>query len=169
VVCLDLDGDEVAEIVMASGTHLITLKHVSDVGFRQQGTVSLSERPGQVQLTKINEDETLDLAVVFGTSFTTFLNRESFVPWATFPSRGPLAFLDVDGDGHRDCLAGATYKGLSLFLYDGGSQYSEPIWYFADLGVRSLVAGDFDGDGMDEVVFSVVDDAALYVMRPAIR
>jgi hypothetical protein len=77
---------------------------------------------------------------------------------------GASACGDVDGDGLDDIFTGATvedsFRGaVYVWLTDGGMDTIPDAWMrgeglFSQPGWRVASAGDVDGDGRDEIVFS---------------
>jgi hypothetical protein len=91
---------------------------------------------------------------------------------ASFPGYSALsaAAIDVDGDGDDDlCVAGQT--GVQLLRNDGGFALGTPAGFVAPPGagfVRSVVAGEFTGDGLGDFAASydgINNDTLVAVLR----
>ncbi|MBU2693638.1 serine/threonine-protein kinase [Pimelobacter sp. 30-1] len=81
---------------------------------------------------------------------------------------------DLDGDGKDDLIlfgdASDDADGLHVALAGDKAFAAPEQWYTAPLSQSLPVAGDFDGDGKDEVVYFARDDAQeaniMRVLRP---
>jgi hypothetical protein len=66
--------------------------------------------------------------------------------------------VDIDGDGDRDLVCGGIGSGQRVFVNDGSGHFADetasrlPLG-FAGNGSSSMVAGDLDGDGDQDLVF----------------
>lgn len=61
--------------------------------------------------------------------------------------------VDLDGDGHLDLVASShAADGITVLINDGSGAFGDPIERFVTNGTRGLATGDFDGDGLPDVV-----------------
>ena len=121
-----------------------------------------------------NNDRLLDMVTPFASDFSNSsevviaLNdgNKGFLPDRGFKTPNGLKALetgDFNGDGNQDVVTGHDWsdsgKQLTVYLGDGRGNLVETShfsWYNA---VRRIVAGDFNGDGKDDIFF--VDGAQL--------
>lgn len=124
-----------------------------------------------------NNDRLLDIVTPFASDFSNSsevviaLNdgNKGFLPDRRFKTPNGLKSLetgDFNGDGNQDIVTGHDYsdsgKQLTVHLGDGRGNLAETshiYWYNA---VRKFVAGDFNGDGKDDIFF--VDGVAGSVL-----
>ena len=81
------------------------------------------------------------------------LRAESFVVAGKFRS---VVIEDMDNDGNLDVVGGATAPGMVTISYgDGSGAVSEPQILPVHGEVRSAAVADFNGDGLNDIAFSV--------------
>lgn len=76
---------------------------------------------------------------------------------------------DLNGDGLSDLLV-SPYFGNKVFAYFGATEFSptEPSVVFQGgpgFGASVIFAGDVDGDGLEDVAISSLDEARVYVFK----
>lgn len=125
-------------------------------------------------------------------SFTLFSNLgKGIFQDATFPSNLGTAsaphsgwsarFVDLDNDGWKDLVVAGSHVIDNIELYDTGSRYKEPCFFYRNLGngkfadlsrslgpdfqtagaFRGLAVGDLDNDGSLEIVASRLNDTPV--------
>jgi hypothetical protein len=101
-----------------------------------------------------NGDGRPDLVVLGGGVVSLFLGNGdgSFAPAQNNASDGAalMALGDFNGDGHLDLTLGNGRNGLgdvSVLLGNGDGTFQPAQYYQAGLYAKSLVVGDFNGDG----------------------
>ena len=78
---------------------------------------------------------------------------ENFVVAGKFRS---VVIEDMDNDGNLDVVGGSASPGMVTISYgDGSGSVSEPQLLPVHGEVRSVAVADFNGDGLNDIVFSV--------------
>jgi hypothetical protein len=144
----DVDGDDEAEIVLASGhvlggaSHALEWAYPGGFGY---GPVALGDTDG---------DAPLEILAVFDTHLRAFDAARQALLWELYVEYDLAALLvtDVEGDGAREVIVGAGQWG-SVWAYDLRTQAFR--WYQDNpgYGVTRLATGDPNGDGVPEVVW----------------
>ncbi len=93
---------------------------------------------------------------------TTRMEEMNPPPW--LPASGPapqgqytgIAIADMDGDGNLDvAAAGVRPESLAVYYGDGAGGYAKAESLPVRGDVRSVAAGDLNGDGFMDLVFSI--------------
>ena len=177
----DVNGDGTPDVLItgrAKGSNISNLYLRDGAGnfVLDENTPFVGVWQSSVAFSDIDGDGDLDLLIT-GFSSTGFFNGSipltklytndglgnfSEVPETAFQAVGAsaIAFADVDGDGDPDVLiAGAGFTGTGsstkLYLNDGSGNFSlVSNTPFAGVRRGSLVFGDLDGDGDQDVLIS---------------
>ncbi len=94
-----------------------------------------------------NKDGTV--TVYFGLGGAQF-GAPVHLPTSGTELRG-IALADLTGDGKPDIAVGAPYQGQIYLLVNEGSRTFSLSNIVAWVGARDLAAGDFDGDGLNDL------------------
>jgi hypothetical protein len=120
-----------------------------------------SGQTGRLLAADLNLDGKLDLAAVGGTTagntiVTAYLGngdgtlqpaQNTWVRGSVFPAG--LVAADVNNDGKIDLAVSLSSSEISLLLGDGTGRFESPTFYYG--GAGPLVAGDFDGNGLQDL------------------
>jgi hypothetical protein len=126
------------------------------------------------KLADVDGDGDLDaLAISLVTdSLTVFKNRgngEFVSPAMVYPMGDrpvDLAMHDLDGDGDLDAMAvSEETDGLTVALNDGTGRFLNSMQYPASRYLRKVVAGDYDLDGIADVVALGVSESRVIFWR----
>ena len=160
----DFNGDNVPDLAVANGifSKLTVLTGKGTGKFAIGASAPIGEAANDVAVADFNHDGKLDLAVSDGTGDITVLLGNGDGTFGTPEvyqvgiEADALTTGDVDGDGVPDILFtshgyyGYGYVGVLLNNGDGtfkdGNGYATPAKY-----PHGVVAGDFHGDGVDDV------------------
>ena len=165
VAAADFDGDQVLDLVVAtSGCHTVSvLKGNGDGTFQPAREFSAGISPVFVAVGDFNGDRVLDLAVadqtggvwvLLGNGDGTF---QAAVSYATGKQSWSVAVDDFDRDGRLDLAVtnagdpddpnNPAFRTVSVLLGNGDGTFKAAVNYSAGKNPRSVVVGDFNGDG----------------------
>ncbi len=170
----DLDGDALGDLVVASRLEGVwTYRGLGDGSFAFVSYLPGSPFWGVGTLGDLDEDGLPDLVIGSYDDFG-FQNQNTI---SVLRSDGACGFLapaehflgqdafghqlsDLDGDGHLDLIANLKTGEFVRMLGDGQGGFGRPVHHAAPGGL--LGAGDTDGDGQPDLVFS-----QFFVLGPA--
>jgi hypothetical protein len=168
----DFDGDGRIDVVTAGDADLVihrgtgddpdqprwdagrVVGHIDGVGDAWERTLITTDLDGDRRADLVALDETLGLRLLFGTGDGRF----AIGPAPSFAMEDGIWRVEVaslDGDAHPELVAHGS-NGVVLYEWRGRRVFAAST-SFADakgeIGGDTLV-GDFDGDGVDELLFS---------------
>lgn len=168
----DFDGDGRIDVVTAGDADLVihrgtgddpdrpqwdagrVVGHIDGVGDPWERTLITTDLDGDGRADLVALDETLGLRLLFGTGDGRF----AIGPAPSFAMEDGIWRVEVaslDGDAHPDLVARGS-NGVVLYEWRGRRVFAAST-SFADakgeIGGDTLV-GDFDGDGLDELLLS---------------
>jgi hypothetical protein len=129
--------------------------------------------PQGILLADFNNDERADLAVANrnDNSVTVMIGKgdgtfAAPITLVTVPAPALLVRGDVNRDGNADLVVSTTSGSLQVFYGDGVGGFSAgPISSLSELGtISALAIGDFNGDGIQDLVVSQPYPAQQLVM-----
>jgi hypothetical protein len=162
----DLDGDQVTDLAALTEDRLSLLLSGRKAFDHPEGRVSLPVTGSALAIGDVNADGRKDLAVCgkgavnlfFGTRWDSTI-APSVVLTAATPR--DVALADIDRDGKDDVIVanfasagGATWTDSYIFYSDGKDFSSRKPLTIPTLGATGVSAGDLNGDGWPELVFS---------------
>lgn len=164
----DINHDGVPDLVL--GGNVTTLFGHGDGTFGAPTIYATGET--FARLGYFNRDNNLDvvtkaaysaIGVTLGNRNGTF--RAGLSYFAGF-SAGPLAAADFNGDGNLDMVVGAANNNFStdLVLYLGeGHGGFQPGTFFGSVTAETVFAGDFNGDGRQDVLTTYFSDSGIHL------
>jgi len=125
-----------------------------------------------VKAADLNEDSIPDL-VVSGppTRIATVIlldgsgNARSAQGFETCDMQGPLAVADLDNDHHVDIVVACTNAQIEVFWGDGSATLKNPSRIPTPGGVTMVDTGDFNGDGIPDLVIGGLTRIAILESR----
>jgi hypothetical protein len=179
VVATDLDGD--GDLDLAAGTYNGVQPFRND-GPGTFAPGALAEAGGscwEIRAGDLDGDGDNDLAatgyelgmvLVFPNQGAgTFSIAEETIPPDLDSAHFPVA-ADLDGDGMIDLAAGAPWDGprdqtaVSVLWNEGGGRFGEGEKFDVPKVMNRLVPGDFDGDGLPDLVVVHANPVAVSIL-----
>jgi hypothetical protein len=170
----DLDGDAVAELVVAhsawSGLSVFSELDNLGPGMKLPDEYAAGYTPYQLATGDLNGDGTPDLALVhdFGVTVVLGDGAGGLVAGRSHALSGnvnEVVVEDFNGDGALDLAgsSGSMEAALSVALNASGNFPSRT--YAADAGFAAVASGDFDGDQAPDLVVLNQTDSMLGVLK----
>lgn len=164
----DLDGDGLVDVVTATGTGFSVFL-ANGAGYAAPVDTTAPSAIYALGLHDLDGDGSLDLVTRDGMgTVTTWLGDGAggFTSAGTMTvsasdGYGELGFVDVDGDGLDDVIAGGATP-MTVLLSDGAGGFVSSVSFTVRTGVslQDQALADLDGDGTAELV-SVTQDRGI--------
>src|SRR6187399_811232 len=165
---VDIDGDTVPDVVGLVVSEVRVYPGNGDFTFGTPSVMRPGIAPANLVPADLNADGLIDVAVVtqLGRSVDIFLNVGGFDFTDTTIPLGHqglgITARDMDRDGITDLIASggdlvgsvAVYWGTGFVFVlrgNGDGTFQNPIAFPTNRGPRSVVTGDFNGDGLPDV------------------
>lgn len=172
----DLDGDGVAEVVVAaSGANNVMVfrqllpvdPSTTTITFQAPDFLSVGGDPQAVTVADLDGDGHGDIAVATANNLVSVLRQivlfptfaaQSSVDYPTGVRPVAIRAADLDRDGKLDLLT-ANYgadinpstQGLSVLFQGAPGTFAAPVHYTTGYRAAALVVGDLNGDGSPDV------------------
>ncbi len=161
----DFDGDSDLDLAVTNGhSKVVTiLANDGNGNYSLSSSVPVGSAPRNIIGADLNSDGKTDLVVVnsSGQSVSVLLGAGglSFGGAATFATGGHqprgVAATDIDGDGKLDIVvSNAGSNNVAVLLGNGNGSFGAPVVIQAGKAPLSLVTGDFNQDGKQDIATS---------------
>ncbi|HCN29338.1 MAG TPA: hypothetical protein DIT64_11420, partial [Verrucomicrobiales bacterium] len=178
---LDLDGDGHKEAIIAlhNAAQISVLPGNPDGTFGAAVNYASGTNPWDIELVDVNSDGRLDVVVsCHGSDQVRIYNNPgdgTLTPGPVIPvGDGPIHMVkgNFNGDAFTDLavvnhLTGTGGRSISILLGDGAGSFTESKITVSGQTVQfyALTAGDFNGDGTDDLAAGdyVLDDMAVFL------
>ena len=164
----DFNNDGILDLVTVNASSLSFYKGLGGGKYANPVNQSLSQGLTQVFAADFNGDKKLDLAIASSTGTVTILlgnGDGTFKQGTSLTVSGTasaIALADFNGD-HKPDIAISDNQSFMTWIYlgqgDGTFKLSDTEYY----GGNSLVAGDFNADGKQDLVFASASDVGLFL------
>src|SRR5262245_11035761 len=161
----DMDGDGKRDLITQGGDGVLVYPGNGDFTFGTPASLVDASGPIEGIVADFNGDGRRDLAIVNATSsISIFLNQGSLLVTAMDMPLGrevtDATVADVNGDGRIDLLISSGRpenfgpgSGAALVLRgNGDGTFAQPVEYPTAIGPRQIVVGDFNRDGITDIV-----------------
>jgi uncharacterized protein (TIGR03437 family) len=179
VAVANFKTDGRADVVLGTPDGIVVLIGAGDGTFQNNVTYPTGVGGGPVAIADFNGDGKLDIAatsgglvsVALGNGDGTFQPAISSASGTGNASVQSLAVGDFNGDGHLD-LATANYLGaasstnVAILLGTGNGAFATPV-YYPITAVTFAAAGDFNGDGVVDLVTAGLGPLGVMLGIPA--
>ena len=167
VRAVDVNGDEVPDLlgVSTQKSSLGVAFLSKSGGVLKQVALPVGSFPGPVEVGRIDEGETLDVAVpCFGSNeIRLFFGRggatlETGPVVRTFESPKFLLLSDVDSDGKLDMVVTAALGVVGVHFNSGGGAFTEVVSAYqseAPVSFLDFALGDVTGDSLPDLLMTI--------------
>ncbi len=174
----DFNGDGIPDLAVANqqSSTVSVLLGTGAGSFQPARNFPVTGGANSVVTGDFNGDGSLDLAVAsFGGVVDVLLGNGdgTFQPARTFAAGSypdAIAVGDFNGDGVPDLVVANEeidanrHGAVSVLLGKGDGSFQEPVSYAAGTYVTSVAVGDFNGDGVQELVVTNADSNTVGVL-----
>ena len=172
----DLDRDGIPDLIAVGDTRASAVYGLSNGSFGTQLATTVGDGTRGVVVGDFDADGKVDYAVSGFTDSVVSLvrglgNRTFDVALNTPVGSGPVDLIaaDFDADGFLDLAAlDSTSQEVSILMataLPSSGTFTNPTCFTTDLGPVDLVGGDFDRDGIDDVVTANQNGVSFTLLR----
>lgn len=172
----DMNGDGALDLVAVTyGTTVGVLLGNGDGTFAPAVTFPSPDESLGVGIADVDNDGDLDFAVVskedVEETFRIYINVDGSGTSYSVEGHRPIdngltdvTFTDLDGDGDNDAvISDRNLNSVIYYLNDGFGSFSNPAFIdVLTVDVYSVIAADFSGDGIDDLVLPDTSGALAY-------
>ena len=168
-VPMDIDRDGLVDIVSCSWHDRGVFWRRNPGNKQDQWKMEVLDKPGNMETAiavDVDGDGTLDfLPNIIGRTVWYQPKPGGMITHVVSDDQGGhgIGLGDIDGDGHSDILGPEGWFQATPGE-DGIQWIHHPEWKLGQAGI-SIVAHDFDGDGLTDVFWGMGHDYGLYWMR----
>lgn len=163
----DLNGDGINDLAYGTGYRVDVFLADGSDGFLPARSYADGHVATVEAIADIDADGHADIlstgnrenSILLGDGEGSFSGRK-VLPNTEYRRDKQLLYSDVSGDGHKDIIAlsrSATWK-FSVAKGDGHGEFQPRVYYTTGMDIGAsfahMVAGDVDGDGLNELVLS---------------
>jgi hypothetical protein len=158
VAASDVDRDGLVDVVLVEEPgDLVVFRNTGGGVLAPAEMVPIAQLPRSLALGDLDGDGLPDAVVgSWGQSLSVLQNRGgTFGPEVRYPipMATSVAIADLDADGRNDVVATSrAVEAVLILLNQGGGTLGPPRSAAPTAGAAEIVAGDFDGDGIRDLV-----------------
>ncbi|QDU83171.1 FG-GAP repeat protein [Planctomycetes bacterium Pla163] len=175
----DLDGDGVCELlVLCAGASVLEVHEFGVGGSTLVQSTAVLPDSTRIFTEDLDGDGAMDVAVRAWELVSLHANTGSGVLALGFQvplgtGDGPIAIVDVDGDGLRDLVASdgmlsSQFPRLVVRMQTPGQGFAPGRFYACGKNMNIVVAVDLDSDGIADIVTLSRNEEIGYVLRGAL-
>lgn len=174
----DLDGDELADIVIASAVAVTgtvsVLRGLGNGTFALQPSVDVGLAPTSLVLAYMDSGNSLDVIVGHQGGVTMLLTAStpgtvSFQAQTlvTLPGVVAVAATDLAGNGPRDIAAATADSSIHLLTNDGNATLSAGIVVLVPALPAAIATDDINNDGLYDLAVAGTDGSVTLLLQQA--
>lgn len=173
-LAVDINQDGQTELVLATDDSQLVILQQDGGGVRVTDTFSLPGRAQQIRPASIGGDAMHDLLILTDQGVLPIISssgaEQSFILFAEQPSIGAATSWSVDSgyfneDAELDIVIGRE-NGIDVWFGRGDGSFGESVAYDTTevSGPVYAAAGDHDGNGLDDLVVTSVNDYQIQLL-----
>lgn len=173
----DNDGDNDLAVQNNTTSNLMVMLNDGSGGYGDPVSYPIGSSPFDMTFADFNADGNIDFAgtsrspdydvsILFGNGDGTFGGKTDY----SITSPLGIDSADLDGDGDIDLAVanslsfGGNVKAVTVLLNNGAGVFAVPVNYAIGGFPYAVTAGDFDGDGDNDLVATANETARIYIL-----